>query len=66
MLWEDLLASADPSKDTVLEVTAFNEPAIRFYEGIGFRDTGERIEDERFRMRNGANFPEMRMRRLAD
>jgi ribosomal protein S18 acetylase RimI-like enzyme len=60
-LWEAMRSFLDPRKDTVLEVATYNEQAIRFYERLGFRDTGERIEDERFRMQSGAIVPELRM-----
>ncbi len=65
-LWEAMRMFADPSKDTVLEVASYNAQAIGFYESLGFEDTGERIEEERFRMQNGVIIPEMRMRRSRD
>jgi ribosomal protein S18 acetylase RimI-like enzyme len=60
-LWEEMKKSLDPAKDTVLEVATYNQQAIGFYERLGFRDTGERLLDERFRMKSGSIIPELRM-----
>ena len=60
-LWNEMKAFLDPEKDTVLEVATYYQNAIDFYEGLGFEDTGERLADERFRMKSGAIVPEMRM-----
>ncbi len=46
---------------TTLWVASYNSKAIRFYESLGFRDTGERKEDETIRFRNGIRMPEMEM-----
>lgn len=64
-LWEEARKTLDPAHDDVVEVVSYNAPAIAFYEKLGFRDTGERFTDERFRMKSGSVLPEMRMRRKA-
>jgi ribosomal protein S18 acetylase RimI-like enzyme len=60
-LWENAVAFFDPSKDIYVEVVEYNAGAINFYKSLGFMDTGRRFSEERFRMRNGAVFPEMEM-----
>jgi ribosomal protein S18 acetylase RimI-like enzyme len=48
-----------------VEVATYNANAIRFYEGLGFVDTGKRMSDPKFTMKSGAIIPEMEMRREA-
>lgn len=61
MLWHEALKWFDPEKDIFLEVAVYNKNAIHFYEKLGFVDTGKRISDERFTLKNGAIIPEMEM-----
>lgn len=51
----------DPHKDTIVHVATYNEGAIRFYESLGFVDTGKRFSEERFKMKSGAMLPEMEL-----
>lgn len=60
-LWEEVKKFRDASKDTIVEVATYNQRAISFYEKLGFKDTGKRFTDEKFRMPNGAIIPEMEM-----
>ena len=50
----------DPGK-AIVHVAAFNAGAIRFYESLGFVDTGKRWINQEIVFRNGAKFPEMEM-----
>lgn len=61
LLWEEAQKIFDPSKDTVVAVATYNIGAIDFYKKLGFRDTGRRLEDEKFKMKSGATIPEMEM-----
>jgi ribosomal protein S18 acetylase RimI-like enzyme len=61
LLWEEGKKILDPKKNTIVHVVTYNKAAIRFYEKLGFKDTGKRWTDERFTMRNGAVMPEMEM-----
>ena len=61
MLWESVKDFAGPAKDVVVHVADYNERAIRFYEKLGFVDTGKRWKDERWKMKSGAYIPEMEM-----
>lgn len=61
MLWEEMYNFFDPSKDIVVHVASYNDKAIGFYKKLGFVDTGERLTQERLRMRNGNIIPEMVM-----
>jgi len=60
-LWSEAEKFFDPEKDTVVHVVTYNTEAIRFYEKLGFKDTGRRWTDEQFRMKSGSVFPEMEM-----
>lgn len=59
--WQEALKYFDTSKDTYVDVVVYNTNAIKFYENLGFVDTGKRFSEERFRQRNGALMPEMEM-----
>lgn len=48
-------------KDISVFVADYNQNAIGFYEKLGFKDTGERIEEESLRLKNGKLIPEMKM-----
>ena len=61
-LWEEAQKVMSPMKETFVNVVEYNTIAIRFYEKLGFKDTGERLEEERFRMKSGAQMKEIRMK----
>jgi GNAT superfamily N-acetyltransferase len=61
MLREAVKDFADPSKDIIVQVADYNNQAIKFYEKIGFVDTGKRWNDEQFKLKSGAQIPEMEM-----
>lgn len=49
-------------KDLIVHVATYNKNAIRFYEKLGFKDTGKRFTEERHRMPiSGKIIPEMEM-----
>lgn len=60
-LWHEAQKYTDPSKPSYVHVVAYNTPAIEFYKSLGYVDTGKRFTDERTRMKNGAQMPEMEM-----
>ena len=59
--WNETKKFFDNGKDIYVEVVSYNEKAVKFYESLGFKDTGRRFEDERFRMRSGSILPEMEL-----
>jgi len=61
ILWDSVSTFIDTSKDTYVEVVAYNIQAIEFYKRLGFIDTGRRWSDEIFKMKSGALLPEMEM-----
>lgn len=61
MLWEEIQKTLDWSKPTIVQVATYNTKAINFYQKLGFRDSGKRLSDEKFRMKSGATIPEMEM-----
>jgi len=61
MLWNAVKDFADPNKDTIVQVADYNTQAIKFYEKLGFVDTGKRWKDEKWKMKSGASIPEMEM-----
>jgi len=60
-LWEAVLPFLDSTKDTMVQVAAYNTKTIVFYEKLGFTDTGKRLSDEKWRMKSSAVIPEMEM-----
>ena len=60
-LWLELQSFFDPKKDIIVRVVDYNEKAIKFYESLGFVDSGRRISNKRFTFENGANFLEIEM-----
>jgi ribosomal protein S18 acetylase RimI-like enzyme len=50
MLWDESSKFFDKNKDTIVQVATYNNKAIKFYESLGFIDTGKRFEEERHRM----------------
>lgn len=61
-LWEEGRKVFNTLNPTFVHVADHNKQAIRFYERLGFRDTGERIENPKFTMKSGAQLREMKMR----
>jgi len=61
-LWAEAKKRLDPGKETMVSVATYNKKAIDFYEKLGFRDTGRRFSDERFRMKSGNVIPQMEMK----
>ena len=62
-LWAEISSFFDQDKEVVIDVVTYNQNAIDFYKKLGFMDTGKRFFDEQFRLKSGAQFPEMEMRR---
>ncbi len=60
-IWSEAEKFLDPYKETIVHVVSYNDKAIGFYKKLGFVSTGKIIKDERFKMRNGAVFPELEM-----
>ena len=65
-LWQEIEKILDPKKDTFVHVVSYNKKAISFYQKLGFKIVGGIFFDEKFKMRNGAIFPELRMIRKAN
>jgi len=64
MLWQESEKFFDPEKDTVIDVADYNANAIKFYEKLGFADSGKpHRQNERFKMKSGAMISEMEMRK---
>lgn len=61
LLWREINKTLDSNKDTFVNVVYYNKKAIDFYKKLGFEVVGDIFFDERFKMRNGAVFPELRM-----
>ncbi|HEY1037018.1 MAG TPA: GNAT family N-acetyltransferase [Candidatus Paceibacterota bacterium] len=60
-LWNAVKDFSDPGKDTIVQLADYNEQAIKFYEKMGFVDTGKRFFDDAFVFKSGARMPEMEM-----
>jgi ribosomal protein S18 acetylase RimI-like enzyme len=61
-LWDSARQFIDRNKDTTVALLRFNVPAKKFYEGLGFAETGVSWEDENVKNRNGAAVIEMILR----
>ena len=64
-LWEAAKGCMDMGKDTYVNLVDYNERAQRFYESLGFKDTGRRWPSEILKIKNGVNLAEMEMVRKA-
>ena len=60
-LWKESKKLFNENNRIFVNVATYNNQAIKFYEKLGFKDTGKRFEEEKFRFKNGANIPEMEM-----
>jgi ribosomal protein S18 acetylase RimI-like enzyme len=60
-IWLEAEKFLDPYKKTIVRVTSYNNKAINFYEKLGFKSTGKIFKEDKFKMRNGAVFPELEM-----
>lgn len=60
-LWLEAKKIFDLEKDIIVHVASYNKNAIAFYEKLGFKNTGQVIFNERFKMKNGAMIPELEM-----
>jgi ribosomal protein S18 acetylase RimI-like enzyme len=60
-LWAEAVKFFDLTKDTIVEVVVYNTNAIAFYRRLGFKETGKRFLNEKFRMKSGTILPEMEM-----
>jgi ribosomal protein S18 acetylase RimI-like enzyme len=60
-VWREAQKLLDPKKDVVVQVATYNTDAIEFYKRRGFRDTGKRWAEEKFRLKSGAVIPAMEM-----
>lgn len=65
-LWDTAFSFLDKEKDTEVTVASYNHLAIRFYEKLGFEDSGERYRGENRRMKSGAIMEGMKMTLKAD
>lgn len=62
LFWNEALKFFDKNKDIIVHVATYNEQAIKFYESLGFIDTGKRFTEERHKMPvSGVLIPEMEM-----
>lgn len=59
-LWKEAQKYLDMTKDTYVAVTTYTK-SPKFYEHIGFRDTGKRWDSKRYPMKSGAKRPMMEM-----
>lgn len=65
-LWEAAKQHMDMSKDTYVNLVDYNTQALRFYEKLGFKDTGRRWPSTVMVMKSGARPTEMEMVLRAD
>lgn len=61
MLWQEALKFLGKDNDIEVILATYNNVAIKFYESLGFKDTGERYRDEDRKMKNGSIMEGMRM-----
>ena len=62
MLWQEAKKFCDPNKDTIVEVATYSQNTIEFYKKLGFVDTGKRLSDMSWGIKeNGVSIPEMEM-----
>jgi ribosomal protein S18 acetylase RimI-like enzyme len=61
-LWDSARQFIDQNNDTTVALLRFNTPAKKFYEGLGFAETGVSWEGEDLKNENGATVIEMILR----
>ena len=61
LLWKEAQRHFNAEKDIIVEVATYNTRAIRFYEHLGFIDTGRRLKNEKLKMKSGVTVPEREM-----
>ena len=61
-LWDSARQFIDQNKDTNVALLRFNIPAKKFYEGLGFAETGVSWEDENLKNGSGTTVIEMILR----
>jgi ribosomal protein S18 acetylase RimI-like enzyme len=57
LLWGEAWKYLNPAKETIAKVVTYNTKAVRFYEKLGFRASGEKGESEFFLAKSGAKLP---------
>jgi ribosomal protein S18 acetylase RimI-like enzyme len=60
-IWREIEKLLDPNRKIIVQVATYNTDAIEFYKRCGFRDTGKRWEEKKFRLRSGTAIPAMEM-----
>ena len=60
-LWKEAQRYINIQNPTIVEVATYNTQAINFYLKLGFKDTGKRFTEEKFRFRSGAIMPLMEL-----
>ena len=61
-LWDSARQFIDQNNDTTVALLRFNTPAKKFYEGLGFAETGVCWEGENLKNENGTTVIEMILR----
>ena len=64
-LWDSAHQFIDQNKDTTVALLRFNIPAKKFYEGLGFAETGVSWEGENLENGNGTTVIEMILQGLS-
>ncbi len=60
-IWREIEKLLDSNRKIIVQVATYNTDAIEFYKRCGFRDTGKRWEEKKFRLRSGTAIPAMEM-----
>lgn len=60
-IWRETQKLLDSNSEIIVQVATYNTDAIEFYKRCGFRDTGKRWEEKKFKLRSGAAIPAMEM-----
>jgi ribosomal protein S18 acetylase RimI-like enzyme len=60
-IWREIEKLLDSNRKIIVQVATYNTDAIEFYKRCGFRDTGKRWEEKKFRLRSGTAVPAMEM-----
>jgi ribosomal protein S18 acetylase RimI-like enzyme len=65
-LWDSARQFIDQNNDTTVALMRLNAPAKKFYEGLGFSETGVSWEGEDLKNENGTTVIEMVLRALVN